>query len=92
MSDQKDPFGFVQEPARICEEHGLRAAVVVVALPDGSYSIAATANCGHAEVNHMLSLGIHMNLTDHDRQVLAGAAGPEAKAQAEAIHSLNEVH
>ena len=92
MSDQKDPFGFVQEPARICEEHGLRAAVVIVELPDGSFSIAASGNINHADVNHMLSLGIHMNLRDHDRRVLEGAAGPEAKAAAEAIQSLNEEH
>lgn len=91
MSDHKDPFRFTEGPEKLCEEHGLLACVVVVQLPDGSFSMAAHG-MNHFAVNHALSLGIHMNLTDHDRQVIAGAAGPEAQAFAREIQKQNEVH
>lgn len=39
----------------------------------------------HAHLNSVLSVGIHANLTEHDKLVRSGAAGAEAQATAQNI-------
>jgi hypothetical protein len=42
-------------------------------------------DAAHAQLNGLLSVGIHINLTDHDQHVLAGLAGSEAQNTAQKL-------
>lgn len=74
--------------ARIREDQQVEAVIVLLQHPNGSLSMA-TDGCNHATANSMLSLGIHLNLKQHDELVLAGAAGPAAQALAQEIEAAN---
>ncbi|PUA19591.1 hypothetical protein [Glaciimonas sp. PCH181] len=65
-----------------------QAAIVIIQHHNGSISMVADG-CNHAQANSMLSLGIHLNLKQHDEQVLAGAAGQDAQTLAQEIEVLN---
>jgi len=66
------------------------AAIVIIQHEGGAISMVADG-CNHAVANSMLSLGIHLNLKQHDEQVLAGAAGEAAQAAAQEIEEANHV-
>lgn len=61
-----------------------QAAIVIIQHHNGSLSMVVDG-CNHAQANSMLSLGIHLNLKQHDELVLAGAAGKEAQDLAKEI-------
>lgn len=56
---------------------------------DGSTVLYTHGFLSHAQINNVLSVGIHANLSDHDRFVLAGAAGEEAQEVARHIQLSN---
>jgi hypothetical protein len=90
MSDQ----AVIQLPAataaEICEKTGAKGCIVLVSDENGVTSLAAHG-LSHFEANQMLSLGIHMNLCQHDELVLAGAAGEEAQARANQLKEMTNV-
>lgn len=62
--------------------------------PNGSGLAGSVGISGHglnhAEATLLLASGIHLNLQDHDRHVLAGAAGRAAQAEAARIAADND--
>jgi hypothetical protein len=58
-----------------------KAAVVLVQDGDGKIGMVSHG-VNHAEAVNLLSTGIHLALTDHDKHVLAGAAGADAQCGA----------
>lgn len=78
MSDQPAVLPLAAIPAKICQESGAAACIVLVADERGVTTLAMHG-ANHAQANDMLSLGIHMNLSQHDELILAGAAGEEAQ-------------
>lgn len=90
MSDQKEVVPLAAVPAKICEESGAAACIVLVSDERGVTTLAMHG-VNHAQANDMLSLGIHMNLTQHDELILAGAAGKEAQELAASLKEPSHV-
>lgn len=67
-----------------------KAVIVLMQHHDGTMSLVSNGCESHAEANSMLSLGIHLNLKQHDELVLAGAAGAQAQAVAQAVATEQE--
>lgn len=66
-----------------------KAAIVLVLDEDGKIGMT-THGLNHAEAVNMLATGIHLTLTNHDHQVIAGAAGPDAQRRAVECQQDNE--
>jgi hypothetical protein len=77
----------IADLVRQCEK--AQAALVLLKLPNGTVSMITAGFESHADANNVLSLGIHMNLKQHDEFVLAGAAGEEAQVIAQEIEAAN---
>lgn len=71
-------------PAQICEHLDAKGGIVLTQNHDGTVGMAAYG-VNHFQTNSMLSLGIHINLTQHDQLVLEGAAGHKAQRIAEEL-------
>lgn len=67
-----------------CKKLGATGAIVLLRNPDGTIAMSAHG-VNHFSANEMLSVGIHINLGQHDELVRAGAAGTEAKERQQAI-------
>jgi len=68
----------------VCDNLGIPGCVVLISCADGSIGLMAHG-VNHAKANELLSVGIHINLTQHDQLVRAGAAGEAAQRQAEIL-------
>lgn len=66
-----------------------KGAIVLVKDQDGRVGLVTHGFDTHAEVNELLTVGIHLNLTQHDQQVAQGAAGNEAQQRAATIAKEN---
>ena len=71
--------------AHAVERLGARSAVLLTQDENGVVTLYSSGGMTHAEINGVLSVGIHINLSDHDAQVLDGAAGQDARRIAESI-------
>jgi hypothetical protein len=71
--------------ANAVERLGARSAVLLTQDENGVVTLYSHGATTHAEINGVLSVGIHINLSDHDAQVLGGAAGQEAMQTAQSI-------
>ncbi|WP_261541705.1 hypothetical protein [Burkholderia multivorans] len=71
--------------AHAAERLGARSVVLLTQDENGVVTLYSHGATTHAEINGMLSVGIHINLSDHDAQVLGGAAGQEAMRTAQSI-------
>ncbi len=78
MSDG-DLSGIAASAARAA---GCETAILLVRDARGRIGFFPTGVASHAEAVQIMASGIHLALTDHDRHVLAGAAGAEAQAVA----------
>jgi hypothetical protein len=65
---------------------GAQAAALVIVTKDGPVSLFRAGFERHRDVNDALVLGLHINMNDHDSQVLAGSAGADAQALAESLN------
>jgi hypothetical protein len=65
---------------------GARSAAVVITSQEGPVALFRSGFDRHRDVNDALVLGLHINMSDHDSQVLAGAAGADAQALAESLN------
>jgi hypothetical protein len=63
-----------------------RSVAVVITSKDGPVALFRSGFERHRDVNDALVLGLHINMNDHDAQVLAGAAGAEAQAVAASLN------
>lgn len=68
----------------ICHKLCVPGAVVLVLNDDGTIGMSAQG-VNHFKANELLSVGIHLNLMQHDQQVLAGADGETAQKVAQSI-------
>ncbi len=68
----------------VCHKLCVPGAVVLLLNDDGTISMAAQG-VNHFKANELLSVGIHLNLMQHDQAVLAGAAGEVAQEVAQRI-------
>lgn len=74
-------------PKEICEKTGALGAIVLLRNRDGTIGFAGTG-CSHDSANEMLSVGIHINLTQHDvkvEQSLMALAAQRLEAQAAGV-------
>lgn len=74
-------------PAQCAAELGLPAAIVIGVMETGDIIINAHG-LNHVATVQALAVGIHAILSDHDKAVLAGAAGPEAQARFESYEGV----
>ncbi|MDB5966475.1 MAG: hypothetical protein JWQ72_2975 [Polaromonas sp.] len=84
MPDQTPASILETLPADICERTGALAAIVLLRNRDGTIGFAGVG-CSHDSANEMLSVGIHINLSQHDvkvEQCLMALADQRAAAQA----------
>lgn len=72
----------------ICHKLKVPGCMVLLMGTDGTISMAGYG-MNHAKANELLSVGIHLNLSQHDELVRAGAAGPAAQKIAEEIAAGN---
>jgi len=82
---EKDLSKYAEE---IAKDFGTVGAVILLLSPNGAIYFSGHG-VNHKQANEMLSLGIHANLTQHDKLVLAGGAGQEAQRDAVKIEVLN---
>lgn len=75
------PSQLADMPAWIKRWLYTKGVVLLTLNQDNTIGIAA-AGVNHWKINELLSVGIHLNLQDHDRQVASGAAGPDAQKRA----------
>ena len=72
--------------------HKMRVKGVVIIAQNQDDTISF---CGHglthAKANELLSVGIHINLTQHDDHVRKGTAGAEAREMQEKVDAENGV-
>lgn|SRR5574340_1799266 len=70
----------------ICHKLKVPGCMVLLMGTDGTISMAGYG-MNHAKANELLSVGIHLNLMQHDELVLAGAAGTAAQNIAQKIEA-----
>jgi|GEM_PF-2495560 len=71
--------------------HRLRAKGSIIILWNDDETISFCGHgMSHAKANELLSLGIHINLTQHDEAVRNGAAGAEAREVLEMVDARNK--
>ena len=91
---QKDtlPYDLHIGNLAVAVAHRMRVKGVVIIAQNQDDTISF---CGHglthAKANELLSVGIHINLTQHDDHVRKGTAGAEAREMQEEIDARNEV-
>lgn len=79
MPDENaSPLTLNTAPREICEQIGVPGCIVLVANVDGSIGFSAHG-LNNIKANELLSVGIHINLSQHDLMVRAGAAGEDAQ-------------
>lgn len=61
----------------LCKKLAVPGCIVLLSNEDGTVALSAHG-VNHARANEMLSIGIHINLSQHYDAVRAGHAGPEA--------------
>lgn len=61
-----------------CEELDTPRAILLTQDESGVITLYSHGFASHAHINSVLSVGIHANLSDHDRFVELGAAGAAA--------------
>lgn len=61
-----------------CEELNVERALLLTQDANGVITLYSHGFESHAHINSVLSVGIHANLSDHDRFVELGAAGEDA--------------
>lgn len=86
---QKQPEQILNSIAVNIRKATQQRAVIVLIQHDNKSVSMLSDGCNHWDANHMLSLGIHINLNQHDEKVLAGEAGPEAQAIAQEIEAAH---
>jgi len=64
--------------ANACEVLDAPRAILLTQDENGVITLYSHGFESHAHINSVLSVGIHANLSDHDRFVALGAAGEEA--------------
>lgn len=64
--------------ADACEKLDAPRALLLTQDANGVITLYSHGFKSHAHINSVLSVGIHANLTDHDRFVELGAAGEDA--------------
>lgn len=79
---------FGNAPQFLAKRLAVPGVLILVLNDDGTVGLNGHG-VNHAKANEMLSLGIHMNLTQHDDFVRKGHAGKEA---AEHIRELDNHH
>lgn len=79
---QKLPEKIGDLTGELCDRLQVAGVIVVTREYDGKIGMASRG-LNHMKANELLSVAIHLNLSDHDRHVLAGAAGPEAQRAAQ---------
>jgi hypothetical protein len=84
MPDAIAPLNHETAPQFVCDQLGVPGCIILISCADGSIGLSAHG-VNHARANELLSVGIHINLTQHDQLVRAGAAGEAAQRQAEDI-------
>ena len=62
----------------VCDALQVPGCIVLVSNEDNTIGFTG-GGITNARANEMLSVGIHINLTQHDANVLAGRAGKEAQ-------------
>ena len=91
MAEPKSAREIFDESARhLAWQLNAESAIVIVKDREGRIGLVTHGFETHAAINEQLAVGIHMNLSQHDQQVLAGAAGPRARQLAEAIERENQ--
>lgn len=90
MPDFPDQLEFSSVAQLVCERLGIPGCMIVTNHPDGSIGYAGHG-VNHAKANELLSVGIHINLTQHDDLVRQGAAGEQARQKAEEIRAMGGV-
>lgn len=61
-----------------CEALDTPRALLLTQDANGVITLYSHGFASHAHINSVLSVGIHANLSDHDRYVELGAAGEDA--------------
>jgi len=70
----------LQNAAQVCAEAlQAKGCIVIIHNDDGTIGMTSTG-VNHYKANELLSVGIHINLSQHDDAVRQGAAGEAAKA------------
>jgi hypothetical protein len=90
MPDFPDTLDFSSAAQYVCEKLGVSGCVLVTSHPDGSVGFMGHG-VNHAKANELLSVGIHINLTQHDQMVRDGAAGEDAQRKANLIREQGGV-
>jgi len=78
MPDVSDHLTLATAPAAICSQLGVPGCILLTANLDGSIGYSGHG-LNHLKANELLSVGIHINLSQHDQMVATGAAGDEAR-------------
>ncbi|MBO4120276.1 hypothetical protein J5T34_05920 [Cupriavidus gilardii] len=73
----------------ICQALKAPGCVVLMLNDNGTIGMAAHG-VNHAKANELLSVGIHINLSQHDDLVAKGLAGPEAQAIEQGLRAERE--
>jgi hypothetical protein len=76
--------------AAVAHRMGAVGAVIVTDNGDGTIGFYAHG-IDHSKANELLSVGIHINLTQHDAKVREGQAGAEAREMQEKIDADSRV-
>lgn len=78
--------------AAIAVAHKMKVKGCVIVTDNGDGTISFCGHgLNHAKTNELLSVAIHINLTQHDKMVAQGAAGSAAQAIEQAIQASREV-
>lgn len=70
----------------VCDTLQVPGCIVLTSNSDGTIGFTGSG-VNNIRANEMLSVGIHINLSQHDARVLAGLAGKEAREAFEAIQA-----
>ncbi|KAF1009494.1 MAG: hypothetical protein GAK28_00132 [Luteibacter sp.] len=73
------PLTLNTAPKAICDQIGVPGCIVLIANVDGSIGFSAHG-VSPIKANELLSVGIHINLSQHDQMVRDGAAGEYAQS------------
>ena len=90
MGEAKSARDIFDESARhLAWQMNAESVIVIVRDREGRIGLVTHGFETHAAINELLAIGIHLNLSEHDRQVAAGAAGEAARIRAAAIDQEN---
>ena len=74
--------------AQLKQHHRPDAVLILCRCDDGSIVLVGSG-ANHHKANEMLSVGIHINLSQHDKLVIAGDAGQDAQQTAQEIERMS---